>query len=171
MNTLIMNIHDAHSTLTPREIEARVVDVRRGSVWGNPYPHGWVSNRAATADGVVYRSREAAVSLYKELMISRVRGRPGPVYAQKDPGRYRRGKGPTTEEVMAEANLWINRLEALQGKILVCQCSAPPCHAYVLRTMSDPDQIALYRRDIHQRNRKNINQKRRYDKVQEASNG
>jgi hypothetical protein len=99
-----------------------------------------------------YRTREVSIHLYKNLMLQRIRGVPGPQISKADENGnryYGIGKAPTPEERDAEALLWIERLESLAGKLLLCWCTPEPCHGNVLAEMAACTKH--YRRELRER--------------------
>jgi hypothetical protein len=143
----VIHINTAH--LRGRKDQARIIRIDRipGSVWGNPYRTGQIFVEGEAI--VRYRSKLQAIQLYRELMHSRLAGRPGPTLPRYNPltgKRYGWGKagvGPEPMEVVREANMWAERLRGLRGKLLACWCAPEACHGDVLVEY----YIALYGRE------------------------
>jgi hypothetical protein len=128
---------------------AQVIRIDRSSIWGNPFKAGW----AVDSDGSMrYNPKELVLARYNTLMLQRVTGQPGPKIQKADEnGRRNYGVGtpPTPEERDAEAMLWIQRLESLAGKLLLCWCAPEPCHGDILATMCQSTR--KYRTDLKER--------------------
>lgn len=127
-----------------------VVRADRYTLWGNPHRSGWGWDE--DQQKMVWKTKERAVQDYRKLMLSRVKGLPGPKLERAYRQRSSAGRGPTDEEQVREALKWINRLISLQGKIVVCWCEKPePCHVDVLVELSHPTQIARMRAALKKR--------------------
>ena len=111
----VIHINTAH--LRSKRDQQRIVRIDRVGMWGNPYQTGSI----LLEDGVRYRSKLQAIQLYRELMHSRLAGRPGPTLPRYNPltgKRYGWGKagvGPEPMEVVREANMWAERLRGQCG--------------------------------------------------------
>jgi len=111
--------------------------IDRSSVWGNPYRIGTIFDETGTH----YRSRIQSMRMYEELMLDRLIGRQGPAHGvgsrvNEDTGKRWSGVmirgAPTILEQCAEGQLWIDRLKALENKILLCWCKPQLCHGDII---------------------------------------
>lgn len=148
----VANMHNFPFEAYPAQM---LIRIDRSSVWGNPYRTGMVWDEGR----MTHRSKLQSLQLFETLMEDRLVGRQGPDHgmgSRCNPETGKRWSGsmirgaPTIVEQCQEGQLWIDRLQALDNKILLCWCKPDHCHGDVIARFFDDlpkhiERLALHR--------------------------